>query len=219
MDKNRFLWAAHCDFSKMKAMLAENAEYLQAVGPDGESPMGAAAHSGQEETVKYLLEQGVELDLFAACMLGWREEVRSFLRGDPSLVHARAAHAHGYSVLHFAAVTDQVAVAEILFAYGADTSVGPKGYTPLHCAANNGKLQMTRWLMAKGANVNASMEPYGVTPLHMAAMQGQTEIVAELLAHGADVNARSRAGETPLGNALLKGHGDVAALLRQHGAE
>lgn len=62
------------------------------------------------------------------------------------------------------------------------------GFTPLHWAVMGNQTNMVKFLLAKGANVNAR-DPYGMTPLHKAAAFGCQEIAELLTAHGADLRA------------------------------
>jgi ankyrin repeat protein len=58
---------------------------------------------------------------------------------------------------------------------------------PLHCAAEEGKLEAVAWLLSHGANVNSNNEPrVGETPLSIAVQRGQVEVVELLLKSGAD---------------------------------
>jgi ankyrin repeat protein len=57
--------------------------------------------------------------------------------------------------------------------------------TPLHEAAQNGMLEVTQWLLERGAHVNPRLSSSGKTPLALA-IEHQHEAVAELLRrHGA----------------------------------
>lgn len=71
------------------------------------------------------------------------------------------------------------------------------GLTALHEAAVYSKLSTVRWLVAHGADVNATSQ-VGWTPLHYAAMSAKTDNGALLLENGANVNARSKSNFTPL---------------------
>lgn len=72
-----------------------------------------------------------------------------------------------------------------------------KGITPLAWAALAGQTEAAKWLLEKGADVNAKNRD-GNTPLHSAAFIGELEVVKLLLEHEANVNVRSQRGETPL---------------------
>lgn len=75
--------------------------------------------------------------------------------------------------------------------YGASCS------TALHLAAEFGREDAARVLLAHGAHVDARTQ-LGDTPLHRAAWYGHPTLVKLLLAHGADVDARDSGGMTPL---------------------
>ena len=70
---------------------------------------------------------------------------------------------------------------------------------PLHGAAFEGHGELVAFLLAYGANVDATaFGDYSRTPLHKAALGGHRDVVDLLLAHKADVNIRDRLGCTPL---------------------
>ncbi|MGY8713552.1 MAG: ankyrin repeat domain-containing protein, partial [Verrucomicrobiia bacterium] len=72
------------------------------------------------------------------------------------------------------------------------------GLTPLGWAAvNDTPFEIAKFLIDKGANVNAR-DLIENTPLHDAAGAGHREIVALLNSKGADLNARNKDGETPI---------------------
>ncbi len=77
--------------------------------------------------------------------------------------------------------------------------------TPLHLAARFGYIEVVRWLLSNGADVNARCYNR-FTPLHMAK---EPEVVRMLLAHKADVEARGASG-----TALQQAAGDYAHLGR-----
>ncbi len=102
-------------------------------------------------------------------------------------------------------------------AAGADVDVkgGWLGGTPLHYAVGEGRNEIAKLLIAKGADVNAK-GIYGTTPLHNAATK---EIVELLIAAGADVNAKDERGKTPLDLAIQVKNPKTADLLRKHGGK
>jgi uncharacterized protein len=88
------------------------------------------------------------------------------------------------------------------------------GETPLFTAVSSRDEEMTEFMLANKADVNAK-DDRGWTPLHLA--YDNKRMAALLLAHGAEVNAMDKDGETPLGRAEHYSYKDVAELLRQHG--
>jgi hypothetical protein len=88
------------------------------------------------------------------------------------------------------------------------------GGTPLHCAAQQGHVNVVRALVHGGANKEAKGFD-GETPLHWAVDNRQVEAVKVLAQLGADIAARSNAGITPLQICIRHGHLMVAQLLRE----
>lgn len=71
------------------------------------------------------------------------------------------------------------------------------GYTPLHRAAYNDKLDCVKFLVRKGADINAKTNDFW-TPLHCAAKWNNVNTVEFLLRSKANVNAKSSSNNTPL---------------------
>jgi ankyrin repeat protein len=79
------------------------------------------------------------------------------------------------------------------------------GLHPLDIAAQAGKADAVRFLIARGADVNGIVICCGRerTPLMLAVYAGQDQAVRELIGSGADVNASDDRGETALMMAAL----------------
>lgn len=93
------------------------------------------------------------------------------------------------------------------------------GETPLHWAAANGYLKITKILISAGADVNAKNK-YGQTPLHLAVSRGRLKVAEILISAGADdVNAKSNSGWTPLHVAAYQWYSEIAKVLLVHGAD
>ena len=93
-----------------------------------------------------------------------------------------------------------VEIVEWLFERGADVNAPYKYGTPLYGHAGRGNLEICRFLITHGADVEAE-DDANKTPLYAAADRGHLEIVKLLLENGADPNHHcSRAEEcvTPL---------------------
>lgn len=72
------------------------------------------------------------------------------------------------------------------------------GYTALHLAVTEKRLETVRELIKSGADVNA--EEYGnkCTPLHLACMVGEKEIVEELVKAGGEIEQADECGMTAI---------------------
>lgn len=91
-----FVGAAHKDFDKVKAMLTEAPDLLNAVhnlgGWDWEDAIGAAGHMGLREEALYLLEQGARPTICVAAMLGNMEIVKAYINSFPQMKDAVGPH-------------------------------------------------------------------------------------------------------------------------------
>lgn len=116
----------------------------------------------------------------------------------------------GETPLMLAALTNQLELARLLIARGAD--VNQTGWTPLHYAATNGHLEMIGLLLDNSAYIDAE-SPNGSTPLMMAARYGSPQAVKLLLEQGADPNLRNQLGLTALDFARQGGRPDSIEIL------
>ena len=87
-------------------------------------------------------------------------------------------------------------------------------YTPLHWAVRKDNLEITKFLIASGANVN-SKDLLDRLPLHFAVSVAIAEL---LISAGSDVNAKGYMGLSSLGWAVRRGNKEMQDLLKQHGA-
>ncbi|HEY0679291.1 MAG TPA: hypothetical protein VGD17_13465 [Chitinophagaceae bacterium] len=91
-----FVGAAHKDFDKVKVMLQETPDLLNAVhnlgGWDWEDAIGAAGHVGLRDMAIYLLQQGARPTICVAAMLGELELVKAFVQAFPDMKNAVGPH-------------------------------------------------------------------------------------------------------------------------------
>jgi len=207
------------DQDKARSLVAADPALLASKDERGLSPYVAAKYSGRNDIAAMLLEQGADLDLFAACMAGAAERVVELVRGQADLVGGYSPD--GWTPLHLACFFSQPAVAEALIALGADVNArsrNPMQNTPLHAATGGRCRDAVRALLEHGADVNARQEG-GWTALHAAAQNGDVEMVRLLIASGADVQARAGNQQNALDLALTKGHEAVVTLLDEYATQ
>ncbi|MCP4981490.1 MAG: hypothetical protein GY935_13460 [Gammaproteobacteria bacterium] len=94
------------------------------------------------------------------------------------------------------------------------------GQTALMYAAENGRIEVVKYLVSKGADVDAIAGGFGRgTALIYAASTNRLEVISYLIKSGADVNAVTKHNETALVWATAKGHLEAAKLLLENGAD
>jgi ankyrin repeat protein len=152
-----------------------------------------------------------------AAMQGDKDAVRSLL---DQRVDVNAPQGDGTTALHWAAYKDDVGMAKMLLAAGANvkatTRVGE--ITPLLMACKNGNAAMIELLLMAGADANSADE-HLTTALMMAAASGHQDAVKVLLDHGAEVNAREGShGQTALMFAAALNRDAAIKTLLDHGA-
>ncbi len=92
------------------------------------------------------------------------------------------------------------------------------GRTPLHWACRGVHLDMVKYLMEKGADVNAE-DANKVVPLHSLATRNSAEAMEILIAKEANVDAANFGGNTALHYAGMNDAADAAAVLVKNGAD
>lgn len=100
---------------------------------------------------------------------------------------------------------------------GASVENEPHHYTPLAYAAYQGNERIVRFLLERGARVDADASEgliYVNTPLMMAVIQGHREIALYLLRAGADPRVRIQWGHTAAELAAKYRHADLLRTLR-----
>jgi len=114
------------------------------------------------------------------------------------------------------AETGDLAGLKAAVAAGGDVNKARRGIQPIHEAAKGGHLQMVRWLLDEGADLNAT-DLFGWTPAMLAASEGHLDLLGLLHARGADLNRGDGDGITPLMWAATNGHEEVVRYLLEIG--
>ncbi len=167
---------------------------LLLVTPAPESPVADAAMKGEMETVRSLLRDGADVN---------------------------AAQGDGMTALHWAAVHNDVAMAELVLYAGANVASTTRlgGYTPLHLASREGLGDAVGALLEAGSKPN-TFTSTGVSAIHLAAQAGRPDAIRALLEHGAEVDARDAyAARTPLMFATAQNRLEAIETLVRAGAD
>jgi hypothetical protein len=117
----------------------------------------------------------------------------------------------GETPLMLAAINNQLDLAKVLIARGAD--VNRLGWTPLHYAASKGHREMMRLLLENDAYID-SESANGTTPLMMAAFSPSPLAVKLLLEEGADPTLVNNGNASALDIATSKDHQQSAFYIR-----
>ncbi|HEY4906817.1 MAG TPA: ankyrin repeat domain-containing protein [Candidatus Acidoferrum sp.] len=206
------------DVAKVQAMLAEDPPLAESKNEQKQSPVLAAAYSGQAAVRDLLIAHGAHLEFHEAVAAGQMERVEHFVDKDADL--ARAISPDGFPVVALAAAFGHFAIVKYLFEKGADLTAAATngtGYNALTGAVAGGREVIAIWLLENGADANYRYGP-GYTPLLTAAANGHLNIVKDLLVHGADIHAKANDGKTALLIAEERKHSEVVEYLRSKGA-
>jgi ankyrin repeat protein len=159
------------------------------LGPLHQTALHIAVEAGDEDMVKFLLEEfGDEVKL----------DEEDF---------------DGRTALHYALEVQDSEMIAFLLQHGADANKGCRDFaSPLHVASQQGDLETVKALIAHGAEVN-KVDEQGWTCLMLAARTGKTSTVQALLQAGADVTAVNSAGNTALHLSSANSRVDVCKAL------
>jgi ankyrin repeat protein len=147
--------------------------------------------------------------------------VSAILLKDPSQANVTnndiSTSTYGAMPIHIAAEMDDTNMLALLLQSGARLEATNKnGFTALHTTAFVfPRVKAAKFLVEKGADVNANKAFKTMTPLHFAARSGSTELVQLLLDHGATT---TQSVESPLNEAVNGGNAAIVELLLAHKA-
>src|SRR5262245_24003555 len=190
------------DLRQMKALLDEGVS-ANAEGPDGITPLMAAAETGSLDAMKMLIDRRADVNAknsSGSTALMWSvtdpKKVRLLLdHGADVNVTARS----GRTALIIASFANPSAeVVRMLLASGANVSVmDQRKVTPLNAATFGNDTATVRLLLDASADINTADTFIGLTPLINASGNRNLEAVKLLLAKGANVNAVSKTQDLP----------------------
>ncbi|MCF3648866.1 ankyrin repeat domain-containing protein [Synoicihabitans lomoniglobus] len=123
---------------------------------------------------KSVAQQRMLVKIVAGATEGWEQELAQIDNLDQG-----ASRGAGFTLLHVAAESDNLAAMEALVAAGADIDHKDfLGSSPLHWAANKGRVAATEWLLDHGAKHGGTRDR--VFPLEVAIRGGHMAVAAEI---------------------------------------
>ncbi|XSG74895.1 ankyrin repeat domain-containing protein [Herpetosiphon llansteffanensis] len=146
----------------LASLLKHNPETGRTPNRYGRTPLRLAVEREHTAVVEFLLAHGVKPDLWLAAGMGDLAQVKALLEADRCALHQRDQW--GYTALHWASKSGQLAVLEYLIEQGAGLEPrGSDGGTPLTLALWHEQVEAARLLVASGADIDA-LDNWGGSP-------------------------------------------------------
>ncbi|MFA5850117.1 MAG: ankyrin repeat domain-containing protein [Bacteroidales bacterium] len=160
------------------------------------------------EISKILIDKGAKLDLQSkggetALMLAagkYTDVVKMLIDKGANILIRQSTYKVSPNAMDYAAMKGNIEAAKLLMARAV--SLGVKSemiYSALHWAVISNQLEMAKYLLDEGANIEGNDDLGGYTPLMETSM---LEMVEMLVSRGANVNARNKFDYTPLHKAV-----------------
>ena len=175
---------------------------MPAMGYESMPMIALAARNGAVNTLKYLISAGANVNVRTP-------------DGDTPLMLAAYFSDEGGGGTRGSTQKYEQAV-RMLVEAGAELENWGNLYTPLGYAAYRGRDDTVRYLLGRGARVNADAEGRVInvnTPLIMAVMQGHQTTARHLLQSGADAGIRVKGGMTAYEFARKHNHSHLYQML------
>ncbi len=174
---------AHGDFDSVRTLIEQERALVNGVwdwgNGDFETPLLAAAHTGQRDIALYLLEHGAQLSIPAAVMLGEVEIVRAALAAFPAL--RQTPGAHGISLVAHAGFSGSTAMLALL----VDNPTAEGISAALFFATALSDAAVVAWLLDNTQPDLTWQSFQGKTALQLATERGDVQIAELLRARGA----------------------------------
>jgi ankyrin repeat protein len=157
------------NLEEVRRLVQQNLMLLDAEWKSTSSPLIAAAVEGHLEVVRYLLDEGADINLWTS----W----------------------YGTAIIA-ACSNGRLEVAALLLASGADAAPDRHGWTPLMAASGKVHTDIVELLLAHGCGDVDAQGFNGYVALHYACTNGGAGVLRALLGAGADPHLVDRDGRT-----------------------
>lgn len=198
------------DASEVLSLVAKDPKLLE---KDAEPyllrPLQLAAFFQKRKVADALLKHGQELDIFTAYHLGLKDDCVRLFKANPESARRYTLGKYYGGPLYWTVEKNDVQMAKLFLALGANTGTPGRLGSPLHYAVFSDRVEIAKLLLEHGADAVASANPFEGTLLHEARSAAMVDL---LLKHGVQLEARNEDNETPLFMAVNRGR--VAAVRR-----
>lgn len=186
------------------------------------------------ECLSFSTQEALQVAFYKAVISGDIEEVKRFFPRQQSYtsgesgfrmqgividhklggnVDINCRYNYGETVMHFAAIQGNLAVAEYLVSKGAEPDIKSNGgQTPLWYACEKRHFEMVKFFLMHGAFVDP-VDDRKNTPLIIASKNGDIAIVRLLLENGANIWATNAQGGIARDKAIDNNHTEILELL------
>lgn len=204
----------------MIQFLHEKSASLDTESEYGESPLSVASRFGRFDAVKCLMERGADKSV-----LGWNALIEALIFGSneefqweldrTTTIHQRDRC--GRSVWHLAAFGPYLEKAKLLYERGVDINAPAAcgGSTALMLCAERGSIEMLRWLISIGADIE-KVDESGATALMAATRSSQVDCVGILLEADANPRHEDKYGDKAISEAS---HAKIIRMLEDAGED
>jgi ankyrin repeat protein len=213
------------DLETVKQWIEENPELVNSRNSNGRFPLEMAAQTGQTEIVKFLLENGADINLnrggatalHMAALYGGKTELIALLLEAGADINARTGN--GATPLNLAVIGKQKKIAELLLDNGGEINLENQNFTQLLYISASGGIKRIADIALKKEVDFLFRTRSGNTLLHAASEGGMAELAQSLLSKGVNMEAPNIYGQAPLHIAARAGHKNIVDLLLKNNAD
>ncbi|GFY75388.1 ankyrin-1 [Trichonephila inaurata madagascariensis] len=211
--------AVQGNYQEVVSFLIDNGTDINAEDNNGHTSLLFAARNNCINITDILIKKEVctssdrIASLCSAVCEGHHDIVRILLKQCAFDIHALQDEHH---LLHKAAENGHLIVVKVLLENGFEINAGSKDTTdtPLHSAIYYNHLEVSQFLLSKGADPNIR-DQQGRTSLHVAASRGSTDLVEILVDEKADVFIKDSKNMSVIELAVLFNQFNVVKLLME----
>ncbi|XP_074605773.1 transient receptor potential cation channel subfamily A member 1-like isoform X1 [Acropora palmata] len=234
------LYQACCegDTSVVRSLLElQSLREVNQLSDSGLSAMHCAARRNKKEVLQILIDNGADVNVIAsmaskiltplhyAAWFNASDAVECLIENGADV---ESSSAFGQKPLHYVVSRASVELVEKMLTKGKanPNSLDNQKFTPLHLAAQRGRLDILQILLAHGADFRLQNDE-GETAIHIAAKEGRNEILKHLLQRATRagssckqlIHSENHEGKNCFQLAVVGGHVEAAMICVEYGAD